>query len=1026
MSIRRTNPRLQSAVRFALTGVAAASASAAYAADKAAEGAALQEVVITGSRISVPNEVSISPVIAISAEILQSTGATRVEDMLNTLPQVFAAQGSMISNGSDGTAQVNLRGLGTSRTLVLVNGRRLGPGDPGGGSASDLNQIPAELIEKVDVLTGGASSVYGADAVAGVVNFQLNNHFEGVKVSTNYSFYSHHQDNTQGVGDNLKAWNDAVGTTFPAAPANVSVGQTKDVALVFGFNTGDGKGNVTTYATYRNIAAVLQSNYDYSACTIGSGYTGGSYDTGGTFGGCGGSSTSYPGGFRQKDPATGKNRNYNPLTGKYDLTNRKMTIDFANGDALVPFGLSNLYNYGPLNYYQRPDERWTAGTFAHYEFSDHADVYTEIQYMNDRSISQIAPSGAFNVNFTLTCDNPYLSQSMLTTWCGGAPSSMPLMLAVGRRNVEGGGRQSDMEHSAFRIVAGVKGKINDEWSYDVYAQNSITQLAETYLHDLSNARIGKSLNAVKDSAGNIVCASVLDGSDPNCVPWNIFQQGGVTPGALNYLQIPLSLRGEVTQRIVSGNVTGDLTKYGLKVPTAADGVKVNAGIEWRQLKSSTLPDAAYQAGDGAGQGAPTLPVGGQIISRDLFVETRIPLMDDKPFARSLAADAGYRYSDYSLGFKTNTFKFGMEWAPISDIRLRGSFARAVRAPNIGELYGPAAVGLDGATDPCSGVNPTYTAAQCAQTGLDPTLYGQVNANPASQYNGYVGGNPNVKPETATTVSFGIGITPSFVPNLRVQIDYYDINIKDTIASVGADNILNLCLNSNQYCDRIHRDVNGSLWETPTGFVDDPLSNTGQLREKGFDLDASYNLALGSFGKLRTSFVGTYLDTFLVSPVQALPNLAFDCVGFYGTHCGTPNPKWRSTLRLTWMTPWHGLDVTMAWRYFDKVTLDSLSPNANIRAIDPNNASATNDQLLSNGIVSSTDAKLGSRSYLDLSGSIDVSKGISLRLGVNNLLDKSPPIFGASNCSAGQCNGNTFPQVYDALGRYVFATVTAQF
>jgi len=1023
----RSNTRLQSAVRFALAGGAVTAAAMAQAQQKAPDAdSSLGDVVVTGTRIAVPNEVSISPVIAVTADQIQASGATRIEDLMNSLPQVFAGQNANVSNGSDGTATLNLRGLGSGRTLVLVNGRRLGPGDPGGGSAADLNQIPAELVEKVDVLTGGASSVYGADAVAGVVNFQLNSHFEGLKIEGNYGMYQHHQDNIQGVGTNLADWNAAAGTSFPAPPANVNEGQTKNASIVFGFNTADGKGNVTTYATYRKVAAVLQSQYDYSACTLFSGYTGGSYDTGGKFGGCGGSSTSYPGGFRQVNPATGAYRDfmgYDANGGEIWARNYKSTIDFSN-NTLRRFKSSDYYNYGPLNFYQRPDQRWTAGAFTHYEFNEHADVYSEVQYMNDRSVSQIAPSGTFNANFNLSCENPYLSQAMLDKWCGGTSNTRPLELLVGRRNVEGGGRQSDMEHTSFRAVIGSRGKIDDAWNYDVYAQTGITQLAETYEHDLSLSRLNKALDVVLDPSGNAVCRSVLNGTDPTCVPYNIFQQGKVTQEALNYIQIPLLLRGEVDQYIVSGNVTGDLTKYGVKLPTAADGAKVNIGVEWRQLKSATDPDAAYQAGEAAGQGSPTKPVGGTIASREAFFEARVPLIDDKPFAKSLAFDTGYRYSDYSLGFQTSTYKFGLEWAPSSDIRFRSSFARAVRAPNVGELYSAVIVGLDGATDPCSGAAPQFTAQQCAATGLDPSLYGQVDNNPASQYNGQVGGNVNLKPETATTKSFGVGLTPSFIPNLRVQVDYYDIDIKDVIGTIGADNILSLCLKQNQYCDRIHRDVNGSLWLTQSGYVIDTLANTGALKETGYDFDVSYSFNLGKYGKLRAGYIATMLSKFETAPIASLPELTYDCVGLYGTHCGTPNPKFRSTAHVTWATPWSGLDVTLSWRHFDKVMLDTLSSNtAVLRATAA--IGLSNAEALSQGIVSSTDAYLGAREYIDLSASFDLGKGLSMRVGANNLLDKSPPIFGSSNCASG-CNGNTFASVYDVLGRYVFATITAQF
>lgn len=1045
----RSNTRLQSAVRFALAGGAISAAAVAQAQQKAPQVAAagLEDIVVTGSRIAVPNEISISPVIAVTAEEIKASGATRIEDLMNSLPQVFAGQNANVSNGSDGTATLNLRGLGSQRTLVLVNGRRLGPGDPGGGSAADLNQIPAELVEKVDVLTGGASSVYGADAVSGVVNFQLNSHFEGLKVEANYGMYQHHQDNVQGVGTNLTDWNTNHGTTFPSAPANVNEGQTKNASILFGFNTADGKGNFTGYVTFRQVAAVLQSQYDYSACTLYSGFTGGSYDTGGKFGGCGGSSTSYPGGFRQVNPATGGYRDfmgYDPNTGA-EIWNRnyKSTIDFSTG-GLRPMTSADAYNYGPTNFFQRPDQRWTAGAFSHYEFNEHADVYSEVQFMNDRSVSQIAPSGTFNANFTLSCQNPYLSQPMLDKWCGGTSNDRPLELLVGRRNVEGGGRQSDMEHTSFRAVMGSRGKINDAWSYDAYAQVGITQLSETYLNDLSITKLNRALDAVTVAAdgtivpvgtpgSQVVCRSTLDPQSPTydqyCVPYNIFQKGGVTQEAVNYVQIPLNLRGEVDQYIVSGNVTGDLTKYGFKLPTAADGAKVNIGAEWRQLASQTMPDEAYQTGAAAGQGSATLPVGGEIASREAFAELRVPLMDDKPFAKSMAFDTGYRYSDYSLGFRTSTYKFGLEWAPSSDIRFRASFARAVRAPNIGELFSAVTVGLDGTSDPCAGANPKFTREQCALTGVTPDLYGFIDSNSASQYNGQSGGNPHLQPETATSKGFGVGITPSFIPNLRVQIDYYDINIKNVIGSIGADNILNLCGKTGQLCDRIHRDTNGSLWLTQQGYVIDTLANTGGLKETGLDFDVGYSFNLGKYGKLRASYIATVLKDFLVSPVAALPELSYDCVGLYGSHCGTPNAKYRSTVHLTWMTPWSGLDVTLAWRHFDKVMLDQLSNNSVLRAQCSDGCTAeqnaSNSYLLNNGQVSSTDAYLGKREYFDLSASMDLGRGLSMRVGANNLFDKSPPVFGGTNCGSG-CNGNTMASVYDALGRYVFATLTAQF
>ncbi len=1035
------NRNLQRAVHLALvTGAVAATGVANAQTAPSTAGAAVEEVVVTGSRIALaPNQVSISPVTQVTAADLQQSGATRVEDMLNQLPQVFAAQGSTLSNGADGTAQLNLRNLGAQRTLVLVNGRRLGPGDPRGNSASDVNQIPAELIESVEVLTGGASSVYGADAVAGVVNFKLNNHFEGVRLFANYGFNQHHQDNDGLAGTVLTDHNANTGTTFAAAPSNVNTGFTKDLAFLLGMNTADGKGNATAYVTYRNVAAVLQSKYDYSACTFSSGYATGN----GRFD-CGGSSTSYPGRFLQYDPITGA-----PMPTNFHgipVPGGSKTLTGTGG--IAPFTNANRYNFGPANFYQRPDERWMAGTFAHYEFNEHANVYLESQFMDDRSVSQIAPSGSFfGAPLTVNCTNPYLTAAEVSFWCHApvtATFTNPttgvvsthtytfmdangnVQIGIGRRNVEGGGRTDDLRHQAFRAVVGVNGSIADGWSYDFSGQYGSTTLADTY-QDLSKARIQNSLNAVAGPNGTVVCANA---AAVGCVPWNIFNPASPpSAAAIGYVGVPLLNSGAVKQYSVGANVTGDLGRYGVQLPTAQTGLKINAGAEWRDVYMQSLPDLEFQTGDGAGQGGQTLPIAGGIVNRDVFMEANLPLIDGKPGAQVLAFDTGYRYSDYNLGFKTNTYKFGLEWAPVNDVRLRGSWARAVRAPNVGELYTTQSVALDGNTDPCAGtasattglVPSGFTPAQCAAMGVGAGQYGTIIPNSANQYNGNQGGNPSLQPETAITKSLGLGWTPSFAPGFRAQIDWYDINIRDVIGKIGADTILSLCGVKGQYCNLIHRDANGSLWLSNNGFVDDTNNNGLALQQKGVDVDLSYGFSMGSMGKLRLNLNGTYIISAITTAVQALPDTSYDCAGYYGTKCGTPTQRWRHIMRSTWTTPWKGADVSLAWRYYGPVKADGLSPNANLRASGGSNA-----DLIANGVVSNTDAYLSSRSYLDLSGSVNLSEKVNLRVGINNLLDKSPPIIGGSNLPGVFGNGNTFPQVYDSLGRYVFASITANF
>jgi iron complex outermembrane recepter protein len=953
----------------------------------------VETVTVTGSRIATPNLTSISPVTAISGEDIVNTGRARVEDVLNTIPQIFGSQNSGVSNGSNGTALVNLRDLDSKRTLILINGRRLGPGDPSGGFGrnsygADVNMIPSTLIERVDVLTGGASSTYGADAVAGVVNFVMNTHFEGVKVEASYGFYDH--DNGNSIRSVLSDSNISV-------PGNVHAGFTKDINFVLGMNTPDNKGNATFFATYRNIASILQGPYDYSACTL---------NSGDTFS-CGGSSTSGP------PYSNGRFR----VSGKSGLG---QTID-ANGN-VIPFTGNNLYNFGALNYYQRPDERYTAGSFAHYEFNDHADVYGEFMFMRDDTTSQIAPSGSFFGGspfdaagaLSVPCSNPFLTTSELNAWCGGSTAGN-VSLQIGRRNVEGGPRQQEITHSDYREVIGVRGEINDAWKYDVSGQNGQVELSSIYLNDMSWSNIQKSLNVVSTPNGP-QCQSAIDGSDPLCVPWNIFQPGQVSPAATNYLAIPLLLRGTVTERVANANFTGDLGKYGVQLPTAKSGLMVNIGGEYRQEKSDFQPDASYINNLGAGQGGATLPVSGGYSVREGFVEARLPLMEEKPFARSLAFETGYRYSDYSLNFQTNTYKFGLEWTPIEDVRFRGSFQRAVRVPNVGELYSATQVALDGVTDPCAGAAPTLTAAQCARTGVSAAQYGNVDSNPASQYNGFIGGNPNLQPETAITKSFGVTLTPSMIEGLRVSVDYFDIRITNAIQAPNSDFTLIGCAQTGDpnVCGRIHRDAQGSLLTT-TGFVDDLLTNIGELSTKGIDFDVGYKVNAGAAGRFNFTLVGTYTDKFETMPQ---PGASYDCAGYFGGICGAPLPQWRHTFTTNWSTPIKGLDLTVAWRYLDAVKLDSFAPG--LAFLDGSYATAAG----TNG-APATDQRLSSRSYIDLSASYQLNR-YRLRLGVNNLTDKDPPIIGATTCPAGPCNGNTWPVIYDVAGRYMYAMMTAEF
>jgi iron complex outermembrane recepter protein len=1011
-----------------LVAQATVPAPAAASSSAASSTLQLQEVVVTGSRIAVPNQTSVSPVTFVNAQAFQQIGATRVEDVLNRLPQVFADQNSTSINGGNGTENVDLRGLGAQRTLVLIDGLRMSYGDPRiGGAAADLKMIPTALIENVQILTGGASSIYGADAVAGVVNFKLMEHFEGVKLIVNGGGYFHSNNNNQNVITDLENFNASTGNTFKEAPSSIATGAQKQVTFIAGMNSADNRGNATFFWSYRNIAKATQNLLSYSACSLNSGFlphlSKGKTTGTGNFT-CGGSLTSYPGSFLKINGGT---------------TTSSNTV--GPGGTLLPLSSEARFNFGPLNYMQAPDITWSAGAFMHYDLNSHATVYNTVMFMDDRTQLQIAPSGDFGNPVNVSCGNPYLSAAELNLWCGGSTAGnvnsggIANGLIILRRDVEGPDRVADEEHTDWREVLGVKGSINDDWTYDASYQFSQVKLVDQSTGDFSVEKLNFATDVVNDpnpkspTFGQPICAAtaagVTTGLAAGCVPWNIFGTGPVNPAAIAYLGTPALQRGEVTQHVIDLNFTGDMSRY-VQLPTAHGGLQLAVGSEYKDISADTLPDAEFQSGDLAGSGGATLPVAGTIVSWDQYVEARLPLIDDKPFAKSVAMDDSYRHSHYSIGkgFDTNTFSLGLTWAPTDDVRLRGTFTRAVRAPNVTELYSIQNVALDGTDDPCAGPAPEFTAAQCANTGVPAGRYGSVSANPAAQYNGFTGGNPDLKPETAFTTSFGIGFTPHWVPNLRLQIDYFDIDIKNIIRSIGENTILNDCASQDLFCGLIHRDALDSLWLTTNGFVVDTLANVGNLREKGVDFDLSYAYDFGRFGRVNASMVGTYFDELVNTPVSALGSSAYDCAGCYGPTCssipagsGGPDFKWRHDMTVTWETPFQPLSVTVGWRFLDSVQLESLSSNPNLKK--PGSVAA--------GTISNTDAHLPSISYLDTSFGYHVTDNIQVRLGVNNLLDKDPPVVGASNLPSPPIgNGNTMPGTYDWGGRFVFGELSAQF
>ena len=961
----------------------------------------VEEVVVTGTRIADPNVTSSSQITSIDGEELLVRGITRVEDYLNDLPQISPGQSITNSNGASGTATANLRNLGCSRTLVLMNGRRMVSGTTGGGNCADLNTVPTLLLDKVEVLTGGASSVYGSDAVAGVVNFILDDEFVGMKSSFYHGFYQHKNDN--------KSLRDLVASyDYALAPKDVTTGDTEKVSVAFGGEIDGGKGHITAFMEHTDTKPILQGEYDISACALRSGFSG-----------CGGSSTIPPGrwadfggytagGFVNVDPT---------ITG----------VDFkVLGNEFVPRA-GQAYNYNPTNFFQRPDDRFNSGFFGKYEVSDNAEVYVDMTYMKSESNAQIAYSGTFGNITSLPCYNAFLSEQQYNAACGdwtgmggdhapdfasGAAALAYLAnldLAVGdgsilgykaplyslKRNVEGNPRQSIFAYKSFTQTVGVRGDINDNWSYDAYYQTSNVVYNNEYRNDLSVTAINRAVDVVSVN-GVPTCVSALNGTDSTCVPYNLFQGGlpgdqgiqGVLDGGQelqSYIANSTYINGDGEQTTFTAYVTGDT---GYSIPGAPGNVSVVAGFESRELSSDFRPDLPSRTGDRSGSGGATLPLGGTYDVDEFFVELGIPVTD------TVSMDAGFRSADYSTGNDTTAMKLGAFWTVNDKVSVRGSFQTSQRHANLAELYqgiGQGLVDLD--YDPCgidpdTGAAPIATQAQCENTGLPANLYGTDLKSPADQYNIQTGGNPNVNPEESESMTIGVVLNP--MDGLTLTVDYFDITVEDGIGTVSPKTALDKCIETGAaaFCNLINRNpVNGSLWLTG-GYISAQITNISEEQTSGIDVIFDYSVDT-NWGPLVVSGVTTLLDSYDI--IELPGEAAIGCSGNWGGSCGkNPMPEIMGSYTVG-LTTEFDTDVILGVRYLGET--DDLNAN---------------------------DIDFDAYTYLDATAIYSVNDNMSITLGVSNLLDKEPGYTSDAGTAPG--NGNTFPGYFDAFGRHIHLSI----
>ncbi|MDE2149311.1 MAG: TonB-dependent receptor [Gammaproteobacteria bacterium] len=965
----------QANLKLAQAGVATGTATAAATGTPVE----LQGIEVTGSRIKQPTLTGSAALQAIDSKELKLEGTINVDSLLSNVPSAFTTSSSN-SSTENNISTVDLRGLGANRTLVLIDGKRVVPGDPTalGGGATDVNGvninfIPTALIERVDVLTGGASAVYGSDAISGVVNFIMKKDFDGFAVDGQW--------NRTDSGD---------GTQYNSS-------------LIWGSNFAGGAGNVTLYAGYTRLDTVPLIARDYNRCVFFPDANGKQT--------CLGSSAIPAGLFFGDDP------------------NQPLGMIDPNGSrTIVPFN-GNTFNFALTNLLVRPDKRYQLGGFAHRSFGEHFDVYGSAMFMQDRSGQQDAPSPTFFQDFTRTnCDNPLLSAQEQQYLCPN-PGQTQASATIGRRLVELGPRVTDVRNTEYRIVFGLRGAIADGWSYDVSAQRSENSVSQAQFGHVSKQRINQALQVTTDANGNPVCIDPSNG----CVPLDLFKFEAITPAQASFIGATALEQASTVEEVATASVTGDLGRYRVRSPFAQRGVQVAGGFEYRRETLDFRPDASLQSGDATDEGGAIPAVSGRFKVTDGFGELQLPIVENLPFAKLLQLDTAYRLSNYKIATRssdlyTHAYKFGLRYDPIPDVGIRGSWNRAVRAPDIQELFLPDAVRDIVIVDPCSGTTPAATLAQCERTGVTPAQFGNILQCPALECNVKLGGNNNLNAEKSITRQAGIVLTPRFLKGFTGTIDYYQITLAGAIGAIPPLSVLGACLQSGAFCDQIQRGQGGRLFgDTATAFINDTDLNTGFIKTRGVDFNLDYNryladLGLGDNGRVSFTFVGTYVNAFERKNTPTSPQ--FDCAGLFGITCGNPHPRWRHRARLTWENPMGaipGYALSLQWRYIGEASLDA-------------NRTA-NQQLNPTGApFDAVDAKAPTKNYLDLAMTYRLpleSQDVTLRFGINNLGAEGPAILTVAANPTGvtqifNAGQNTVGSLYDTLGRVFFLGVNASF
>lgn len=926
----------------------------------------VSEIVVTGSRIATKNLSSNSPITTVAQEQFQATPAVTLEATLNQLPQLVPSTGSFTNDSRGGGAvTLNLRGLGSARTLVLVDGRRVS------GGAADIDSIPQALIQGVDVITGGASAAYGSDAVAGVVNFKLDHHFTGFKANAQYG--------VSGKGD----------------------GTTEHVDLTVGGNFAEDRGNGVISLNWDHREAINNSDRSFSTIVR--------------------PSSTYPyGSFAPSATNLPTQAAYNAVFAKYGIAagtvTPSTTLGFNNDGTLFrPSGGLNykggaanvilvngtpFYNSTGVAGLQLPFDRFGGYGRGEYALTDHIDVYGEASLQSYKSGGLLAPAPT---SFTVPVSNPFIPAD-LAALLASRPNSTA-GFSESYRTTGLGFRKYDFNTTNYRLTAGLTVRLDGiDGTFDAHAMRAQNHSTEKDYNNYSVSALNALLNAT--DGGKSVCSGGFNpfGEQANSACYNYIRRTAITDTTETYQDLEATLQGRL-----------------FNLP--AGEVRFALGGDHHETRYAYVPDSGMQTGDIVGLSSGVIPqVNGSIKLNEVYGELLIPVVKNLPLIQKFELNLGYRYSDYNSFGGANTYRVQGDWTLNDALRIRGGYSRAIRAPTVTDLFQPQTpnspvIGTPGASgqgDPCdvrssyrTGSNAAQVRALCLAQGLPASVIDTYTFTNTQVLNGAVtGGNPNLKSEIADTYTAGVVLTPKFnsalFGRMSGSIDYYVINLKEAIGSIPSTTIIQNCYNlsglnpsyaaSNAYCSLFTRDAaTGNIANLQLNSL-----NLGHIKTSGLDFAADWRFGLDAVGL--SSSAGSLAFNANVTRVFAykVQNFAggpiMDQAGSIGA---TAYPKWKALVNATYsISDW---EVGVRYRYIAKMI--------DVSAIGVTNSSATGTPAMQ---------------YVDANVRWNMRQGVSLRAGVNNLFDKQPPVYTSFSQS------NTNPEVFDVIGRAYFVGLTLRY